>query len=126
MRNETRSLTRLLSLLGLASSFGFAATWSGNLVDANCFQSMEDNHNVSDSPALRDVGLEVRVCSPKPKTHVFAIVLSDGTNVRLDATGNARAADLARRASRKAPLYVTVNGAMTKKAIAVNSVTLAQ
>jgi hypothetical protein len=67
-------------------------TWSGLLVDAGCFRSVEDNHNVSDSPVLKDVGLEVRLCHPKVKTHSFAIVQSDGQAVALDSAGNTQAA----------------------------------
>lgn len=127
MRNETRrSLTRLLCLSCLASGFGFAATWSGNLVDAKCFQNLEENHNVSDSTVVRDLGLEIRFCSPKAKTHSFAIVQRDGVDLRLDSAGNARASDLVRQAGEKPPLYVTVNGELNKKTIAVNSITPAR
>ena len=79
MKNETLipSIMRFLSLFSLASVLAVAGTWSGFLVDSGCFQSAEENHNVSDSAVLRDVGLEVRVCHPKVKTHSFAIVQSD-------------------------------------------------
>jgi hypothetical protein len=123
MRNSTRPFVRLLSLLCMASGFGFAATWSGNLVDANCYRNMQQNHNLSESPVVRNVDLEIRACSPKSKTHVFSIVQPNGVNVRLDANGNARAAGLIRQTSHRASLYVTVDGAMNGKTIAVNSIT---
>ena len=123
MSDETRSLTRLLSLLCLASCWGYAATWSGNLVDTRCFQNMEDNHNLDESSAVRDLNLELRVCTPKLNTHFFTIVLPDGTSARLDSAGNARAAELVRQTKPKAPLYVNVKGEMTNKTIAVNTVT---
>ncbi len=93
-------------------------------MDARCFQSAQDNHNVSDSPVLQDVGLEIRLCSPKAKTHSFAIVRADGATLTLDSTGNAKAAELVRQGVKKSPRYVTVNGEMDKKnTIAVNSIT---
>jgi hypothetical protein len=124
MGRETRSfsLKLFLPLFCLAPQLGFSATWSGYLVDARCFESAQDNHNVSDSPVLQDVGLEIRLCSPKAKTHSFAIVRGDGASLALDSTGNAKAAELIRHDVKK-PQLVTVNGEMDKKkVIAVNSI----
>jgi len=90
-------------------------------VDAGCFRSAENNHNVSDSPVLKDVGLEVRLCHPKVKTHSFAIVQSDDQAVALDSAGNTRAAQLVRQGL-KSPWYVIVNGEMQKGIITVSSI----
>jgi len=122
--HETRisSLKLFLPLFCLASHLGFSATWSGILVDARCFESAQDNHNVSDSPVLQDVGLEIRLCSPKAKTHSFAIVRPDGGSLAFDSTGNTQAAELVRQGVKKSPWYVTVNGEMAKKTIAVTSI----
>jgi hypothetical protein len=117
---------RILSLFCLASGLGFAATWSGNLVDAGCYEALASNHNVSDSPVLQDVGAEVRYCSPKASTHKFAIVRSDDVAVRLDSTGNTRAAELVRQNAQKAPIYVVVSGEMRDHKIAVNSISPVQ
>ena len=90
MKNEAliTSIIRFSSLFSLASVLAVAGTWSGLLVDAGCFRSAEDNHNVSDSPVLKDVGLEVRLCHPKLKTHSFAIVQSDGRIIYPAAQGS--------------------------------------
>lgn len=117
---------RLLSLLCLASGLGFAGTWSGQLVDAHCYRALASNHNLSDSPVLQDVGMEVRYCAPKASTKVFAIVRSDDVSVALNSAGNARAAELVRQTHPKAPLYVVVNGEMQNHTIAVNSISPAQ
>lgn len=90
-------------------------------MDAGCFRSAEDNHNVSDSPVLKDVGLEIRLCHPKAKTHAFAIVQSDGEAVALDSAGNTQAAQLVRQGL-KSPWYVTANGEIRKNTIAVSSI----
>ncbi|HTW64354.1 MAG TPA: hypothetical protein VME17_07045 [Bryobacteraceae bacterium] len=115
------SMTRFLSLLGLAASLAVAGTWSGVLVDAGCFQSAEDNHNVSDSPVLQDVGFEIRLCHPKARTHAFALVQSDGEELALDSAGNTQAAQLTRQGTTKSLWYVTVNGEVRKGTIAVSS-----
>ena len=121
--NETliASITRFVSIFSLVSSLAVAGTWSGFLVDAGCFRSAEDNHNVSDSPVLKDVGLEIRLCHPKAKTHAFAIVQSDGEAVALDSAGNTQAAQLVRQGL-KSPWYVTANGEIRKNTIAVSSI----
>jgi hypothetical protein len=120
--NETliASITRFVSIFSLVSSLAVAGTWSGFLVDAGCFRSAEDNHNVSDSPVLKDVGLEIRLCHPKAKTHAFAVVQSDGEALALDSAGNTQAAQLVRQGVTKAPWYVTVSGEIGKKTIAVS------
>jgi hypothetical protein len=123
MKNESliTSIIRFSSLFSLASVLAVAGTWSGLLVDAGCFRSAEDNHNVSDSPVVKDMGLEVRLCHPKLKTHSFAIVQSDDQAVALDSAGNAQAAQLVRQGL-KSPWYVTVNGEMQKGIITVSSI----
>jgi len=114
------SAIRLLSLSVFALAFGFAGSWSGTLVDANCSASVERNHNVTDS--VRDVDLEVRLCSPKARTRSFAILHSDGERVVLDSAGNAKAAELVRQAVEKSPLYVSVDGDRNKNTIQVRSI----
>lgn len=116
------SAMRLLCLVALASTLGFAGTWSGTLVDAKCSGSVERNRNVTDSSTVRDVNLEARLCSPKGKTSSFAILDSDGERVTLDSAGNAKAAELVRQAGRKSPFYVTVNGEMSKNTVDVSSI----
>jgi hypothetical protein len=124
MGHETRisSLKLCLPLFCLASQLGFSETWSGILVDARCFESAQDNHNVSDSPVLQDVGFEVRLCSPKAKTHSFAIVRPDGASLAFDSAGKTQAAGLVRPGVKKSTWYVTVSGEMAKKTIAVTSI----
>lgn len=124
MKHPTQgtSVIRILSLLCLASGLGFAGTWSGDLVDAKCYQALASNHNVSDSPVLQDVASEVRFCTPKASTHHFAVVRSDDVAVALDSAGNTQAAELVRQSGPKAPLYVVVSGEMRGHTIAVSSI----
>lgn len=112
----------MLPLLCLASETAFAASWSGILVDARCFESAQGNHNVTDSTALEDVGLEIRLCLPKAKTRSLAIVRPDGAKLTLDSHGNELAMDLVRQGFKKSTRYVTVSGERKKNTIAVNSI----
>ena len=116
------SAMRLLWLSVFALGFGFAGMWSGTLVDANCSASVERNRNVTDSTTVRDVDMEVRLCSPKARTHSFAILDSDGERVVLDSAGNAKAAELVRQTAERSPLYVSVDGDRNKDTIQVRSI----
>jgi len=122
MKNETfASIIRFVTLFNLASVLAVAGTWSGFLVDSGCFRSAEQNHNVSDSPVLKDVDMELRLCHPTVKTHSFTLVRPDGEAVALDSPGNTQAAQLVQQGL-KSPWQVTVNGEKKKKAIAVSAV----
>ena len=61
---------RLATLFCLSTALGFAATWSGWLVDSKCYGSLERNKNPSDTLTYvdRDRGQEVRYCHAKSKT----------------------------------------------------------
>ncbi len=127
MKNGTliASITRFFCLFSLASALAVAGTWSGFLVDSGCFRSAEENHNVSDSSVVRDVDLELRLCHPTVKTHSFTMVRSNGEAVALDSVGNTQAAQLVRQGS-KSPWYVTVNGEMGTRILAVSSIASAK
>lgn len=128
MRSKTASISaiRLLFSFVFASALGFAGTWSGTLVDARCVRTVESNRNVTDSSTVRDVNLEVRLCSPKLKTHSFAILDSDGESATLDPAGNTKAAELVSQVGRKSPFLVTISGEMSKNTIDVQSISPAR
>ena len=110
--------------VSLIPATGFAGTWSGVLVDGPCFRSAEQNHNVSDSPAVRDINLEIQLCRPKARTRSFALVLPDDTELAFAPDGNARAAELVRGSVVRLPIYVVVNGELIRKnTIAITSIT---
>jgi hypothetical protein len=112
-------------LLCLLSVPVFADTWTGYLVDAKCYASEERNVSPFD-PDIdtdRDRGSEVQFCRPSLKTKTFAIVDYDGQSVDLDASGNAKAADLVKQAPSKSPIAVTVTGQKHGKVVAVDSIT---
>ena len=120
---------RLVALLSLASALGLAATWSGALVDANCFRSLENNKNPQDSLSSvdRDRGAEIVYCTPTLKTKSFAVVILDsGISFKLDPSGDAKAAELVREIGRHPHFMVDVSGEMSKHTIKVDSITTAR
>lgn len=103
-------------------------TWSGFLVDSPCYESEEGNVNPKDTETYvdRDRDSEVRFCAPSAKTKAFYLVDHDGLGYRLDAAGNAKAVALVHQIGKKVPMEVTVAGQLTKKTIAVESISPAK
>jgi hypothetical protein len=115
---------RIISLVLLSSALSFAGTWSGTLVDAECWGYLRHKHTTPN--VERNQSLEVRQCSPKAKTKSFAVLTPEGTALGLDAAGHARA-ELAEAAHGKAPIKVVVTGEQhTKKSIQVSSISAAK
>ena len=118
----------LAALVCLAATPAFAQRWTGFLVDSNCFESLERNTDPTDTISYidRDREWEIRFCSPNAKTKTFTLVDHDGIDFRLDASGNARAAELLRGTRKKFLLEVTVTGEKNKNAIRVDSISVAK
>ena len=116
--------TRFATLLFLAPVLSFAGSWSGLLVDSNCYASQLRNTNKDPSTVERDMNTEVRYCVPNPHTKIFAVVLPDWDSRKLDPSGNTKAAELVRQAGKKSLLEVTVTGDLTKDVIHVASISL--
>ncbi len=74
----------------------------------------------------RDGNREIRYCSPNPKTKLFAVVQSDGPSLKLDAAGNAMAAELVRKTGKKSRINVAVTGEMSSNTIKVDSIAIAK
>lgn len=101
---------RLAALLLLGSALGFAETWSGVLVDSNCYHDDQTNVNKDESTTVRDMNLEVRQCAPNEKTKAFAVVLPDWSSLKLDAPGNAKASAIVQKSEKKSAIEVMVTG----------------
>jgi hypothetical protein len=119
---------RIVTILGLSLAPAFAANWSGVLVDSKCYEAEVRNVNPTDTDAYVDTdrNMELRFCTPRDKTKLFSIVLPDGTSFRLDASGNAKAADLIRGRKAKTALPVSVTGEVRDKSIQVSSISLSK
>jgi hypothetical protein len=117
---------RLLSLLILVSTLGFAGTWSGYLVDSRCYASLQNNVSADTTTVSRDMRYGLQLCGATHKTKRFAIVLNDWSVLKLDTAGNERAAAIVRNNSKRSALYcITVAGTRIKKTIVAGPVTLA-
>jgi len=118
----------LAALVILFAVSGFAATWSGWMVDSKCYGAEERNVNPNDTQTAvdRDIGYEIRYCTPTHKTKYFAIVDEAATRLKFDAAGNAKAAELVKNFTKKRGLLVTVTGQLVKNTIHVDSVSPVQ
>lgn len=85
----TALLMRLTTLACLSATLTLAGSWSGVRVDSKCWGHEERNVNPTDSLTYvdRDGNLEIRLCSPSPKTKSFAAVQQDGLSFNLDSAG---------------------------------------
>jgi len=116
-----RKIAELTIGIALLASAG---TWSGALVDADCYAAQERNINARDTlmNVDRDRDYEIRYCRPGPKTKSFAIVDHDGQSTALDSGANARAAEIVAKTPRKEGILVTVTGEKDHNTIKVESI----
>jgi hypothetical protein len=99
-------------------------SWSGFLVNSDCYEALERNANPWDTSIYvdRDRDWEIRYCRPNHKTKSFALVDHDGSIFRLDPAVNSKAAEIVQNAAKKEFLAVTVTGEMKKDEIAVSGI----
>lgn len=104
----------------------FPTIWTGPLVDAKCYGSLENNTG-PDSPYVdRDFTGMIQYCSPKVKTRSFAVVQSGGVPLRLDEQGNVQAAELVSNTGKKRTLIVSVMGEKVHETLKVTKLFLVE
>jgi hypothetical protein len=113
---------------GLATRPVLAQSWSGFLVNFDCYESLERNVDPWDTSSYvdRDRDWEIRYCSPNTKTKSFVLVDHDGVSYKLDSSGNAKAAEIVRQTGKKEFLEVAVTGGKSKDQIRVDSISRAR
>src|ERR1700722_6687049 len=118
----------IVVLVCLAAMPAFANSWSGVLVDSKCYEAEERSVSPNDrfNHAYQDTDVEVQVCTPSQKTRSFSIVGHGGFGVRLNPFGNELATAIVRQTGKKHLVKVTVTGEMSKNAIDVGSISVAQ
>ena len=121
-----RMILLLLVLAFIFSRPAFASTWTGYLVDSKCYASEQSNISPFDASISvnNDRGYQVRVCRPDASTTRFALIDNDGQNLKLDASGNAKAADLIRQTGKKSYLLIMVTGEKNEHTVKVDSISL--
>ena len=120
---------RPLILLVLVAGLCTAGTWAGILVDSHCYQSLVNNRNPNDTlfNVNQDRNSEVRYCSPKAKTKSFGVLQLEGSVLKLDPAGNAKATQLVRNAPKSAKkFYVIVTGELNKDTLRLDSISLSK
>jgi hypothetical protein len=110
--------------LGLAliafATLGYADTWTGKLVDANCSETSQNQPPAPDSNGKTTI----KSCAATPSTASFAIQTSDGKVYRLDPAGNSKAATAIRgNPDNKSPV-ATVSGALEGDILKVDSISV--
>lgn len=107
------------------SKAGLRGRWEGVLVNSECYDTLERNVNPSESAdASGDRSLEVRYCRANARTKSFTVVQPDGQSFKLDATGNARAAEIVRTGNQKLIFVVSVTGDVRDHLIKVDSISM--
>jgi hypothetical protein len=124
--NRMAFAMRVAVLACLSSTLGLAESWSGTLVDSRCWDSEENNTRATSIYVDRDSNLGIRLCSPKAKTRSFMVVLPDGLNLKLDATGNEKAAELVQKSDKKNGVNVVITGETNGNTIKVYSMSMAR
>ena len=110
----------------LAPAFASAGSWSGVLVNSECYDAVERNVNPWDSAldATRDRNYEVRYCRANGRTKAFAVVQQDGRSFKLDPAGNSQAAEIVKNGNQKWIFVVAVTGEMSDRSVKVDSITM--
>jgi hypothetical protein len=114
----------LALFFSLPAATALAATWPGMLVDSKCYAAEQRNVNPTDTQAAVDTdkAYEIRYCAPKLKTKSFAVVRSDGSALRFDSTGDAKASAYVQSAGKQRVYEVAVTGEWNGKRIQVESI----
>lgn len=117
-------LMRIAVVAAMSSAMSLAATWSGPLVDANCYAAELRNVGPFNTEpwANTDLGSEIHFCSPTHKTKSFGIVRDYLHWLKFDATGNAKAAALVQNVRKRHVLQVAVTGQEVRKRLQVDSI----
>ena len=115
----------------LSSPVVFAESWTGDLVDAICYQGGDSDVSpfAASIYVSHDRDLVIRQCRPRPdKIKRFTVVEKYGQTIQLDPAGNTKAADLVRNADKKSHyIHVAVTGEkIDDDRVRVDSISLAR
>lgn len=116
-------MAKIVILLLFCTGTALPASWSGVLVKSDCWINEEHNVNPTDTTLFvdRDRNEEIRYCRPNAKTTSFILVPPDGVGLKLDRTGNAKAAGLIHHAGKESEYRISVTGRLVKNTINVDS-----
>jgi hypothetical protein len=117
-----RLIARAACLSCFASILCLAGDWSGWLVSARCFASMDGNRN--ENWSSWDGNLAIRYCAPDKDTHSFAVVREDGSAFNFDSAANEKAAALPLSLGKHFVYFVKVASGKVGNAVKVQRISL--
>ncbi len=115
-------IARVACLSCFASMLCLAGDWSGWLVSAKCFASMDANRN--NIERSWDGNLVVRYCTPDKDTKSFVVMRQDDSPIAFDSAGNEKAAELPLSPGKHFVHFVKVSTEQLRNAIKVKRITI--
>lgn len=103
-------MKKLFFVFSLFSIAAFAETWSGTVVDVSC--------------KGKDLSSHTKKCALGCAKSGFGIVTADGTFIKFDEAGNAKALAALKATSKDTDLKATVSGKMDGDVIQVESISI--
>ena len=116
---------RLAFLVSLAPVASFAGSWSGVLVDSDCYARAQSNTKQGTHPGSMG-DQSVRRCAPTVKSTSFAVVQQDGTSLKLDSNGNQKAQELIHKEGNLSQYKVSVTGDTTRDTVTVATISISK
>lgn len=117
------TMTRVAVFFCLIGIPAMADTWTGTLVNADCYSSHNPNPGET-HPGSYDVNASLRQCRPETKNSTFSLVDPHGEVVHLDPSTNQRIIDLLTRTGKKNMYIVTITRQMSQSAVRVETILL--
>jgi hypothetical protein len=112
-----KMIGKVVIVVCLGSALCLAETFSGKVVDSAC----KDQSSQGAQPA-QPGARPTNACEPTASTTAFGIQLSDGKVLKLDGTGNAKAAEAVKSSNNKSGLQATVTGTLDGQTVKVESI----
>jgi hypothetical protein len=103
-----KQFASIATLFVVASTFAYAGSWTGKLVDAACKVSNQGDPLTSSCPVTT-------------ATNLYAIELPDAKVLILNAAGNEKAADAIKK-TQKTDLHATVTGLLDGQMVKVETI----
>jgi hypothetical protein len=119
------TLTKLGIILGMVGMISYAETWTGRLIDAQCYDSKATATSAGQkSPASSGEKLD-RECAPTAATTNYALH-ADNKVYKLDSSGNAKVATEmqsgALKLDKDGDLHATVSGSVQGDTVKVDTI----
>lgn len=115
-------MIRFTLIFFASAGSAWADSWSGVLVDSDCYETARRNVNPREtSPGSMDLSANITSCLPSEHTKKFSIVQQDWSSLRLNSAGNAKAAELVHTSGAGKRLGVTITGEKHKDTVNVET-----